>query len=192
MPTKAMTCEEAQRWLVQKINPAATYEQLLSFPSFFEVETVHGCNARCGMCQAMKSQAPRGVMAEKLFVALAEEIALHAPQVRMVKLFRDGEPLLDPHLEERVGLMKALNIRSVSITSNMSLTTAERAERLLLSGLDQEMEARVSGRWRESAEEKRRERLFAELVAEFYPGYELKMRPSCRYLERNQALLEGR
>lgn len=133
MPPKK---EALKNWLVQRINPGSSFEQLLRFPSFFEIETVFGCNARCPMCPAMAMGNSRQIMTEALFEKIAEQIATQTPHIRKVNLFRNGEPFLDPHIAERVRTLKSLGVHCVSITSNMSLATPDRAEALLKNGLD--------------------------------------------------------
>lgn len=125
-----------QEYLIKRINPCATLQDLCAFPSYFEIETVHDCNARCRMCPALKQGRPKQCMDSALFEKIVTEIALHNKKVLRVNLFRDGEPLMDPQLEARVALCKEVRIPCVSVTSNMSLTTQDRAELLLKAGLD--------------------------------------------------------
>ncbi len=47
-----------------------------------------------------------------------------------------GEPLLDPYLYERIKYAKAIGIPRTYLSTNASLLTAEKGERLIQSGLD--------------------------------------------------------
>ncbi len=123
-------------YLVQRIKPGNTYEELLLFPSFFEIETVHACNAKCAMCPGISDSRPKKPMEKSLFSKIVQEIAPNRDMVRKVSLFRDGEPLLDPHIVERIVEMKDAGIHCVSTTSNMSLMNEGKAEGILRSGLD--------------------------------------------------------
>lgn len=126
--------KKIKSWLTQRINPDSSFELLSRFPSFFEIETVYGCNARCTMCPAVGGS--KKIMTEAFFGRIAEQIAPQASHIRKVNLFRNGEPFLDPHLEERVRILKDLGVQCVSITSNMSLGMPDRVEALLRNGLD--------------------------------------------------------
>ncbi len=128
--------ERMKQYLVERIRPGDSYASLLRFPSYFEIETIHACNARCIMCPGMDDSRPRGPMDSKLYTRLIEQISQHHDHVRRVSLFRDGEPLMDHGLEERVAEAKDAGIRCVSITSNMSLMTETRAVGLLEAGLN--------------------------------------------------------
>lgn len=146
-----MTSESYQEYLVRRINPTSNLQKLAHFPSFFEIETVHDCNARCRMCPALKNGREKQCMSDSLFKKIIEEIAPNAASVRRVNLFRDGEPLLDPALEDRVQMCKEAGIDCVSVTSNMSLTTPDRAEKLLQAGLDM-LDMSIDGFSRETFE----------------------------------------
>ena len=131
-----MTADTAREYLRRRISPAERFEDLLAFPRFLEIETVRACNARCRMCPVHADGRPPRVMAARLFAKLAAEIADHAAQVRRVSLYKDGEPLLDPNLAERVAQLKAGGVGDVTISTNVSLLTPARGRELLTAGLD--------------------------------------------------------
>ena len=39
-----------KEYLVKRISSDETYEDLIRFPRYIEIETVHACNAKCDMC----------------------------------------------------------------------------------------------------------------------------------------------
>ncbi len=45
-----MDIQTAREYLQRRISPQESYEDLLNFPRFIEIETVNACNARCPMC----------------------------------------------------------------------------------------------------------------------------------------------
>jgi len=45
-----MNVAAAKDYLHTRISPQESYEDLLAFPRYFEIETVNACNARCTMC----------------------------------------------------------------------------------------------------------------------------------------------
>lgn len=108
-----------------------------SFPPYFEIETVRGCNTRCPFCPIGTGQINEfGLMDAFIFDKLADEIIQHRDEVKRVTLCVYGEPLLDPRLEERIKYFKQANIAEVVATTNAGLLTSERARSILESGID--------------------------------------------------------
>lgn len=124
-------------YLVNRINPDSSLKELTSFPSYFEIETVNACNARCPMCTIDDWDRRDGLMSEPLFAKIVSEIAYHKDTVKRVQLFRDGEPLLDKKLAVRTAMMKASGVRKVGISTNASLLTRAKSEALLKAGMDE-------------------------------------------------------
>lgn len=129
--------EGTEEYLVRRISPLESYGDLLNFPRFFEIETVNACNARCPMCTIEDWNRKSPIMREPLFEKIADELGRHRDQVTRVSLYRDGEPLLDNKLARRVALLKQRGIRTVAISTNVSLLDEERATRLLHAGIDE-------------------------------------------------------
>ena len=127
---------KATQYLAERISPGGSYEALLRFPRFIEIETVHACNARCTMCTINDWERGKRPMDDNLFVRLAEEIIENAEEIKRVSLFRDGEPLLDPKLAERIEILKQGDVRDISISTNISLLTGEKSREILEAGLD--------------------------------------------------------
>ena len=128
--------QTAYQYLQRRISPNETIEQLLSYPRFIEIETVNACNARCPMCTIDDWQRHTPTMKDDLFRRIADDITAHAEVVKRVSLYRDGEPLLDKKLPDRIAILKQGGVKQVSISSNVSLLTEERSKALLESGLD--------------------------------------------------------
>lgn len=112
-------------------------DALGEFPRFFEIETVNACNARCPMCTIDDWDRKDGLMHPDLFAKIAQELGAHAKEVRRVHLYRDGEPLLDKRIAGKVAHLKALKIQRVGLSTNAALLTTDRAEMLLMAGLDE-------------------------------------------------------
>jgi sulfatase maturation enzyme AslB (radical SAM superfamily) len=104
---------ELKRYLHTRISPQESYEDLLSFPRYFELETVNACNARCTMCTIDDWTRHSPVMKDPLFKKLADEICAHASEVKRVSLYRDGEPLLDKKMAKRVAMLKDGGVKKV-------------------------------------------------------------------------------
>lgn len=111
--------------------------ELAKFPRYFEIETVNACNARCPMCTIDDWDRRDGLMDQDLFEKIADEIGENREVVRRVALYRDGEPLIDKRLATRVAGLKGRGVRRVGISTNVALLNQDRAEGLLLAGLDE-------------------------------------------------------
>lgn len=131
-----MTARAIEDYLVGRISPGETLEDLLRFPRFFEIETVNACNARCPMCTIDDWNRHSPTMKDDLFTKIADEIGEHAATVRKVSLYRDGEPLLDKKLAPRIALLKDKGVRQVEISTNASLLDENRGRAILEAGLD--------------------------------------------------------
>lgn len=114
-----------------------SYESLLKFPRYFEIETVNACNARCPMCTIDDWDRRDGLMSDSTFLKVADEIGAHAGSVERVALYRDGEPLIDKKLAPRIRMMKERGVKKVGISTNVALLDEGRAEAILTAGLDE-------------------------------------------------------
>jgi radical SAM protein with 4Fe4S-binding SPASM domain len=114
-----------------------SYEGLIRFPRYFEIETVNACNARCPMCTIDDWDRRDGLMSDETFSKIADEIGRHAGEVYRVALYRDGEPLIDKKLPKRVAAMKERGVKRVGISTNVELLTPAKSEALLAAGLDE-------------------------------------------------------
>ena len=128
--------ETTQEYIARRVDGGAL-EQLVSFPRYFEIETVNACNARCPMCTIDDWDRRDGLMDEALFEKIANEIEKHNDVVKRIALYRDGEPLLDKRLAKKVFMLKERQIDRVGISTNAALLTQEKAESLLLGGIDE-------------------------------------------------------
>ena len=124
-------------YLINRINPASTMRALEAFPSYFEIETVNACNARCPMCTIDDWDRRDGLMADDLFLKIATEIGEHKDAVKRVQLFRDGEPLLDKKLAARTAMMKGVCVKKIGISTNAALLTPSKSRDLLEAGMDE-------------------------------------------------------
>ena len=125
-----------KQYLSKRIAPGGSYPQLLNFPTYVEVETVNACNARCPMCTIADWERGFAPMTDQLFGKIASELIDHAPELKRVNLYRDGEPLIDNKLADRVAILKEGGISDVAIATNVSLLNEARSTDLLNAGLD--------------------------------------------------------
>lgn len=140
------------------------YEDYLRFPRYYEIETVNACNAACKMCTVNKwGRNDDPFMSDVLFRKMADELTDYRDIVRTVNLSRDGEPLLDRKLEEKIAYLKKGGIRHVTFSTNAALLTKKRAESLLDSGLDEIMFS-IDGLKKETFEKIRQGLKFEKIV----------------------------
>ncbi len=131
-----MTQPDLEEFLVRRIRPGDSYQKLLDFPTYFEIETVNACNARCPMCTIEEWTRKTPVMKMPLFRKLADELIENRDHVKRVSLYRDGEPLLDKKLPDRIAILKDGGIKEVGISTNISLLNEKWSRALLEAGLD--------------------------------------------------------
>jgi len=114
-------------------------QDLLVFPRFFEIETVHACNAKCRMCTIDTWPERTPIMKQNLFDKIVDELSDHRKIINTVTLCRDGEPLLDKKIESKISQLKKVGINNVVFSTNASLLDEERATSIINSGLDEVM-----------------------------------------------------
>ena len=106
-------------------------------PIFFTIETINSCNFRCIYCPQSDQEHHfingRGIMSLEDFKRIIANLRA-CFDVRIVSLHRDGEPLLNKRLEAYVGHLRDVGIY-VTMSSNCSLISEERARSLVASGL---------------------------------------------------------
>lgn len=125
-----------QEYLRRRVDTRGGYDDLLEFPRYFEIETVNACNARCPMCTIEDWDRHSPTMKEPLFEKIAAELIDHRDTVKRVSLYRDGEPLLDKKLPDRIARLKDGGIAEVNISTNVSLLDERRSRAILEAGLD--------------------------------------------------------
>ena len=128
---------QQENYLQQRIDKDSSYKNLLQFPKYFEIETVNACNARCPMCTIGDWKRKTPTMETGLFKKIADEIAENRETVKRVSLYRDGEPLLDKKLPDRITYLKEKQIKRVGIATNVSLLGKTRARNILEAGIDE-------------------------------------------------------
>lgn len=126
----------AGEYLCRRISPEESFDALLDYPRYVEVETVNACNARCPMCTIDGWDRSAPTMKDDLFAKIAEDLIAHADVIKRVSLYRNGEPLLDKKIATRIATLKQGGIRQVSISTNVSLLSESKARELLEAGLD--------------------------------------------------------
>jgi radical SAM protein with 4Fe4S-binding SPASM domain len=125
-----------QEYLIRRIDPDANFDSLIQFPRYFEIETVNACNAHCPMCTIADWNRKAPTMKDPLFEKIALEICENRNFVKRVSLYRDGEPLLDNKLPQRIARLKDGKVKEVAISTNGSLMNQVRAKDILDADID--------------------------------------------------------
>lgn len=99
-------------------------------PLSVKLKLVDGCNLRCAMCDHWRRERKEKLSLERLRGLFAELAALGGRKVHLT----GGEPGLRNDLEEIVAAGTAAGLR-VTMTTNATLFTRERARRLIEAGL---------------------------------------------------------
>lgn len=130
---------ETKEDIVQRLG-TLDYDACLLFPRYFEIETINACNARCIMCTINEWNASKKkVISDALWQKFVENVANYASVIEKITLTRDGEPLLDKKLSQRIQDLKRIGIKKVVIVTNAQILDKNKAQEILESGIDEVM-----------------------------------------------------
>lgn len=107
----------------------------MGFPIRLEIETFHGCNARCNFCSIHDWARPQGEMSQDVFEKVIQDSKALLPHLQVVSLTSDGEPLMGSRIAERVATCRKNDLDNVGFASNGSLMREDLAKTLLDAGL---------------------------------------------------------
>lgn len=122
-------------YLTRRIDNKDKFENLLEFPKYIEIETVNACNARCPMCTINDWERNYPVMRDEVFNKISDEIIDNKEFVKRVSLYRDGEPLIDKKMPQRINKFFENGIKNTSIATNVSLLNEKKSREILEAGL---------------------------------------------------------
>lgn len=132
-------------FMLPKAYPRETLGDLLPLPNpiSMQVDPASLCNFKCAFCPTgdprLIKQSGRAqiFMKLELFEKIIGDISAFERNLKVLKLFKDGEPMLNPHFINMVKLAKqAEKIERVETTSNGSKLSHKFNERLVASGID--------------------------------------------------------
>jgi|SRR5688572_12607894 len=114
----------------------------LAMPFALHIETTNRCNFKCVMCPLSFpdwEETVGGIVTMSLadhhkILADLDELG-GGTKLRALKLYSEGEPLIDPNIAEKVKASRSFAER-IEITSNASGLTEQKARALIDSGLD--------------------------------------------------------
>lgn len=105
-------------------------------PKVIYIETTNLCNAKCIMCPHDKITRKPNIMDEKVFRKAVSDIVNLDLKGAQIFLHKEGEPLMDPDIMERLRYTasKLGACNEVGINTNAMLFTKEKAEEFLKTG----------------------------------------------------------
>jgi len=108
----------------------------LNTPYVIFVDPSSYCNFACRFCMNSKIQ-DREIMRPALFYRIIDSLQDFEKPIKVLRLYGFGEPLMHKHFEWLVAHAKrSKKILSVDTTTNASLLTPARSERIITSGID--------------------------------------------------------
>lgn len=116
----------------------------LETPFVVFLDPSDACNFKCSFCPTsdralMKSvNRPWNQLSFDLFKKIADDLTLFPKKVKVLRMYKDGEPLLNKRLADMVRYAKDVGAaEKIDTTTNASLLTKERGKELADAGLDQ-------------------------------------------------------
>lgn len=151
----------------------------LRTPFIIHIDPCDTCNFRCRFCptgdrELMKKTKGRfhGPMDFDLYRERIDSLADFDDPIRVIRLYKEGEPLLNPRFADMVAYAKASpHVKRVDTTTNAALLTPERSRAILDAGLDRlnvSVEGMDAGQYRDFSRAELDFDRFAENIALFY------------------------
>jgi len=116
----------------------------LSTPFMLFLDPSSRCNFRCTFCPTgnkdllKKTNRWTGMLDFDLFKKIIDDLHEFENPLKVLRLYKDGEPFLNPRLADMVGYAKKSGkILSIDTTTNGSLLTPERVLPVVEAGIDQ-------------------------------------------------------
>lgn len=116
----------------------------LRTPFIINIDPSDRCNFQCKFCptgdrELMKNTPGRnfGIMDFELYKKVIDDICTFEDKVKVIRLYKDGEPLLNPHFVNMIKYAKQSGCcERVDTTTNASLLTPELSLKIIDAGLD--------------------------------------------------------
>lgn len=116
----------------------------LKTPFIINVDPSDKCNFKCKFCPTgdrdlMRKTKGRnyGSMDFKLFKKIVDDICNFAESIKVLRLYKEGEPLLNPHFTDMIKYAKERKCCDrIDVTTNASLLNQEKSIEIIEAGLD--------------------------------------------------------
>lgn len=128
---RATRIRQAGRTRLEEVIPLKTPFHLFVDPS-------SACNFRCKFCfHGTNEHMDKRVMSFELFTKIIDDIQLFPDQLKVLRLYKDGEPLINKNLPRMIEYAKNKGVaEQIDFTTNGSLLTPELSLQLVQAGLD--------------------------------------------------------
>lgn len=115
----------------------------LSTPFVLFIDPASKCNFQCTFCptgdrELIKSTGRfQGVLDFEIFKKIIDELSLFPEKIKVLRMYKDGEPLLNKNLAKMIEYAKLSgNVPYIDTTTNGTLITPERMGPIIDAGLD--------------------------------------------------------
>jgi radical SAM protein with 4Fe4S-binding SPASM domain len=115
----------------------------LDTPFVVYLDPSSACNFRCKFCPTGEREAIgkttrwTGPMDFDVYKKAIDDLAEFISPIKSLKLYKDGEPLLNKHFAEMITYAKASgSVNCIETTTNASLLTPEKIDQIMLAGLN--------------------------------------------------------
>lgn len=116
----------------------------LRTPFIINIDPNDRCNFQCKFCptgdRSLMEKTPgrnHGNMSWELYTKIIDDICQFEDKVKVLRLYKDGEPLLNPRFADMVSYAKNSGCCDrVDTTTNASLLTKENSKKIIEAGLD--------------------------------------------------------
>jgi MoaA/NifB/PqqE/SkfB family radical SAM enzyme len=115
----------------------------LTTPFIIFVDPSSACNFQCAFCPTgdrdliRKMGRYQGPMDFNLYKKIIDDLAIFPDKIKVLRLYKDGEPFLNKHLEDMVAYAKQSGqVPYIDTTTNGTLLKPGRMKRLIDAGLD--------------------------------------------------------
>ena len=115
----------------------------LKTPFVLFIDPSDACNFKCSFCPTGDSMLMKGVgrplkqMPWDLYKKIIDDACEFEEKIKVIRLYKDGEPLLNKHFPDMVRYAKESGCcERVDTTTNASLLTADKAVEIAEAGLD--------------------------------------------------------
>lgn len=113
----------------------------LSTPYLVFLDPSSKCNARCAWCPTGSGEAKKYIKPQLmdyiLYRKIIDDLCDMPEPIKTLRLYKDGEPLLNPWFADMVKYAKGTGrFGQVDTTTNGSLLTTDMSDKLVMSGID--------------------------------------------------------
>ena len=116
----------------------------LSVPFIINVDPSDACNFQCKFCptgdRELIKQTPgrsHGIMNFELYKKIIDDICEFEKPIKVLRLYKDGEPLLNPRLADMIRYAKGKRCAErIDTTTNASLLNPQKNREIIEAGLD--------------------------------------------------------